>query len=298
MASSDIAGRSRVSRPEAPGLFELLHAFGEQARVALGTRGVVLAAAAGMIGLACCLIAFADIGLSLHRSDVDPERRRAREVLALDNASRLLLRGILANSATTRASGMPTRSLEGAWRSFASSLGQLCRDFDVPQGTKLAATCATQSDFATRAGREIAAFQAEGGPIDPVVLRELIDLRDNISELSVITTAAADGMIGRLVDDYMTALLVLTLSTTGFVTAGLVLILLVGRTSIDYHAQWRRAARAASDAGASRDLLREVIDALPAGVAVYDADERLVMSNGMADSLTPAMVDADVTGWT
>ena len=44
MASSDIAGRSRVSRPEAPGLFELLHAFGEQARVALGTRGVVLAA--------------------------------------------------------------------------------------------------------------------------------------------------------------------------------------------------------------------------------------------------------------
>ena len=298
MASSDIAGRSRVSRPEAPGLFELLHAFGEQARVALGTRGVVLAAAAGMIGLACCLIAFADIGLSLHRSDVDPERRRAREVLALDNASRLLLRGILANSATTRASGMPTRSLEGAWRSFASSLGQLCRDFDVPQGTKLAATCATQSDFATRAGREIAAFQAEGGPIDPVVLRELIDLRDNISELSVITTAAADGMIGRLVDDYMTALLVLTLSTTGFVTAGLVLILLVGRTSIDYHAQWRRAARAASDAGAARDQLREVIDALPAGVAVYDADERLVMSNGMADSLTPAMVDADVTGWT
>ena len=105
-------------------------------------------------------------------------------------------------------------------------------------------------------------------------------------------------MIGRLIDDYMTALLVLTLSTMGFVTAGLVLILLVGRASMDFHTQWRRAARAASDAGASRDLLREVIDALPAGVAVYDADERLVMSNAVADSLTPVMQEADVTGWT
>ena len=38
---------------------------------------------------------------------------------------------------------------------------------------------------------------------------------------------------------------------------------------------------------------------MPAGVAVYDADERLVMSNGaVADSLTPAMQEADVRGWT
>ena len=293
MASSDIAPESRSGEVR---FFDLLRSFSEQARLALGTRGVLWAAAAGAIGVACCAIAFADIGLSLHRSDVDPERQRAREVLALDNASRLLLRSILAGSATLHPES--TRSVEGPWRSFSSSLVHLCRDFDVPQGTRLAATCATQPDFMARVGREIAAFQSERGPINPVVLRELIDLRDNISELSVITTAAADAMIGRLIDDYMTALLVLTLSTMGFVTAGLVLILLVGRASMDFHAQWRRAARAASEAGASRDLLREVIDALPAGVAVYDADERLVMSNAVADSLTPVMQETDVTGWT
>jgi PAS domain S-box-containing protein len=295
MASSDIAGASGSAGPR---FIDLLRSFAGQARLALGTRGVLWATAAGVIGMACCLIAFADIGLSLHRSDVDPQRREAREVLALDNSSRLLMRSILATSAAALPGGAPSRGVEEPWQNFMATLAALCRDFVVPPGTKVAATCATQPAFVERAGRAIAALHNERGPIDPVILRELLELRDDISGLSLVTTAAADSTIGRLIDDYMTALIVLTLSTTGFVAAGLVLILLVGRTSMDFHAQWQRAARAASEAGASRDLLREVIDALPAGVAVYDADERLVMSNAVADSLTPVMREADVRGWT
>jgi len=299
MASSDIA-RAGSSDPGSTGprFFDLLRSFSGQARLALGTRGVLWASAAGVIGLLSCLIVFADIGLSLHRSDVDPERRKAREVAAVDNGVRVLMRGIFGGATAVPAGGTPARAVEEPWRNFANSLELLCRDFAVPPQTKLAATCAARPAFVERTGREIAAFQTGHDAMDPAVLRELLELRDDISELSQVTTAAADTMIGRLVDDYTTALLVLTLSTTGFVAAGLVLILLVGRASMDFHTQWQRAARAASDAGASRDLLREVIEALPAGVAVYDADERLVMSNAVADSLTPAMREGDVTGWT
>ena len=299
MASSDIA-RAGSSDPGSTGprFFDLLRSFSGQARLALGTRGVLWASAAGVIGLLSCLIVFADIGLSLHRSDVDPERRKAREVAAVDNGVRVLMRGIFGGATAVPAGGTPARAVEEPWRNFANSLELLCRDFAVPPQTKLAATCAARPAFVERTGREIAAFQTGHDAMDPAVLRELLELRDDISELSQVTTATADTMIGRLVDDYTTALLVLTLSTTGFVAAGLVLILLVGRASMDFHTQWQRAARAASDAGASRDLLREVIEALPAGVAVYDADERLVMSNAVADSLTPAMREGDVTGWT
>ena len=301
MASSDIA---RAESPDpgstGPRFSDLLRSFSGQARLALGTRGVLWASAAGVIGLISCLIVFADIGLSLHRSDVDPERRKAREVAAVDNGVRLLMRGIYGASTARRPGSDPTRDVEEPWRNFTSSLELLCRDFVPPPQTKLAATCAARPAFVERTGREIAAIQTGRDETDmnPAVLRELIELRDDISELNRATTAAADTMIGRLVDDYMTALLVLAISTTGFVAAGLVLILLVGRASMDFHTQWQRAARAASDAGASRDLLREVIDALPAGVAVYDSDERLVMSNAVADSLTPAMQEGNVTGWT
>ena len=55
----------------------------------------------------------------------------------------------------------------------------------------------------------------------------------------------------------------------------LVLILLVGRASILHYEQSQKA-------GEARDLLEETIEALPAGIAVYDRDERLMMFNAAA----------------
>src|ERR1700730_1879398 len=116
MASSDFAD---ASGSRGPRFLELLLSFGAQARLALGTRGVLWATAAGAVGLACCLVAFADIGLSLHRSDVDPQRRRAREVVALDNGVRLLLRGIFGVSTTAEPGGTVLRAVEAPWKSFS-----------------------------------------------------------------------------------------------------------------------------------------------------------------------------------
>ena len=98
-----------------------------------------------------------------------------------------------------------------------------------------------------------------------------------------------DALIGKLVDDYGWALLVLTLSTAGFVCAGLVLILLVGRASMEHQRQWRAA-------GEARDLLQETIDSLSAGVVVYDQNERLVMFNAAAMASTPVLKRPGIIG--
>lgn len=288
---------SELARPGAPNFVDLLRSFPSQARLALGTRGVLWATFAGIVGVICCVVAFADIALSLHRSDVDPQRHQAREILALDNASRLLMRGILASSAAGQGAGGTPVAGE-PWRHFTESLATVCREFEVSPQTALASTCAAQQEFGDRVGQELRAFETQRRPIDAVVLRELLQLRDQITERSLSTTRAADDMFGRLIDDYSEALLVLTLSTTGFVCAGLVLVLLVGRTSMDYHAQWRLAVEAARQAGGSRDMLNEVVEALPAGIVVYDARERLILCNSVARTLTPALRRPDAIGRT
>src|SRR5471030_1480947 len=153
MATSDFAD---VPGSRCPRFFELLYSFSAQARLALGTRGVLWATAAGAVGLACCLVAFADIGLSLHRSDVDPQRSRAREVLAVDNASRLMMRDLLARSGASRPVGADSQAGGEPWKDFVLALEVLCRDFAVPPQTMLASTCATQAPFVRRVGAAVA----------------------------------------------------------------------------------------------------------------------------------------------
>src|SRR6185312_9770146 len=47
-----------------------------------------------------------------------------------------------------------------------------------------------------------------------------------------------------------------------------------------------------------RDRLRETIDALPAGVVLYDRDERLVMFNRAAADIVPGLVAIPAIGMT
>jgi hypothetical protein len=66
-----------------------------------------------------------------------------------------------------------------------------------------------------------------------------------------------------------------------FVCASLIAALLVLRVTNPYR----------------RDLLRETIEALPAGVVLYDTKERLVMFNSLAAELSPgAALAADPAG--
>ncbi len=298
MATSERSASPHLeSGLEGPTFLDLLKSFPGQARLALGRRGVLLATLAGAVGLVSCIVAFADIGLSLHRSEVDPQRHKARLVSQVDLTNRVLMRNILSNTAANPGRTR-VRIGDQSWPDFVASLATLCREFELPPQNKLGQTCRAQADFVGRLGAAIAQFDDTRQPIKPALLRELLELRDDISDLSQVTTRTADAMIGRLVDDYQSALLVLTLSTTGFAASGLMLILLVGRASMDYHRQWRLASEGAHAAEASRDMLREIIDAMPAGVVVYDRNERLLMFNSLAKAITPGLAAPGAVGKT
>jgi PAS domain-containing protein len=45
----------------------------------------------------------------------------------------------------------------------------------------------------------------------------------------------------------------------------------------------------AQEASETRDLLQETVDSLPAGLLVYDRNERLIMFNGLAAELNPVL---------
>ena len=75
------------------------------------------------------------------------------------------------------------------------------------------------------------------------------------------------------------------------VSAGLVIVAVLGRLSqVSYH-YWL-------DAETSRRQLRETIEALPAGVVLYDSSERLVMFNSTAASITPFLKSGRALGQT
>lgn len=82
----------------------------------------------------------------------------------------------------------------------------------------------------------------------------------------------------------------MAIGTAGWLSAGIMVVVLVGRASIDHHHQWVEARKAS-------DLLRETLEVLPAGVVVFDPDERLVIFNKAAASVTPAL-QADQVGKT
>nr|WP_255560207.1 ATP-binding protein [Reyranella sp. MMS21-HV4-11] len=94
-----------------------------------------------------------------------------------------------------------------------------------------------------------------------------------------------------MADEYREALLLLTVSTGGFAAACLVLIVLVGRASILHYEQSQKA-------GEALDLLEETIEALPAGVTLYDRNERLLMFNSAAVAAIPLLKRPGIVGIT
>jgi PAS domain S-box-containing protein len=267
-------------------LVELLRSFPRQARLVLGISGVIWATAAGIIGLLSCFASLAVVALSLHATVVEQHRNRANEILTLDQTNRLLMRTILSMSSgrlNPPAGQFPARE---AWARFQESLTSICGhlDNDPPNIERLRRTCGVRIAFYEHVTPEIEAFDPPRRTINPSVVQELLMVRDDVNDMAMAAVHDAGTLVGRMIEDYGVALLVLTLSTVGFVSAGLVLILLVGRAAIQ-----------AADA---RNLLGEAIEALPAGVVVYDARDRLMLFNSAANSLSPGITAAGSIGKT
>ena len=279
---------------------DLLRSFPRQVRLALGVSGVAWATAAGVVGLICCGVSFAQVALSLHATEVEHRQRNAAEVLALDQATRKLLRTVHLMSYGERQPAEVQVALQQAWPQFKSAVATVCGQLDgkVRNSDRTRSACATGSAMLDILTPEIEAFDPSSRLIDLFAFGKVITLVADLNSLSAIVAHDANALVGHVVDNYRMALLVLTLSTAGFAGAGMILILLVGRTSIRHFEQSEQATAAAREAGEARDLLRETIDALPAGVVLYDQQERLVMFNTAAVAASPLLKRPDIIGIT
>jgi PAS domain S-box-containing protein len=262
-----------------------------QLRLLMGLGGVRWAAACMLVGAVCCAVAFAEIAASLHRSDVAPQRALADEVLRLDHANRLLLRSLLSR----RAVGQEVHAIQH-WRAMLATLGDVCRDAPIPAQSRLDGACRDRPAFEAHVGSAIERFATSAVQPPPAIMAEVMELTEDIRHLATESVAASDRLIDGLVEDYSTALIVLTVCTIGFAGAGAVMILLLARSSLAHHSHWRRAERLGAEAVARRNQLQEIIETLPAGVVVYDAEERLVAFNTAARSSSPVLGDPDVLG--
>ena len=281
-------------------LVDLLRSFPAQARLALGVGGVAWATAAGIVGLICFGVSFAQVALSLHVTEVEHRQQNAAEILALDQATRKLLRTVHLMSYGERQPAEVQVSLQNAWPQFVSALATVCDRLDggAVRAERMRLACATGSAMRDILAPEIEAFDPPNRLINPSEIGKVIALVGNFNNLSTGVAHDANALVGRMVENYRTALFVLTLSTAGFAGAGLILILLVGRASMRHFEQSRQATAAARQAGEARDMLQETIDALPAGVVLYDQQERLVMFNTAALAASPLLKRPNIIGIT
>jgi PAS domain S-box-containing protein len=264
-----------------------------QFRLLMGLRGVRWAAACMLVGVICCAVAFGEIAASVHRSDLAPQRGLTEEVLRLDHANRLLMRSLLSR----RAVGQEGQAF-AQWRAMLAALADVCRNVTIPAQSRLAMACRDRPAFEARVGPAIERFATSATQPPPAIMAEVLELTEEIRDLAGASVAASDRLIDRLVRDYSVALIVLTACTLGFAGAGAVMILLLARSSLAHHSYWRRAERLAADAMARRNQLQEIIETLPAGVVVYDAEERLTAYNSAARAASPVLRDPDVLGKT
>ncbi|TAJ24327.1 MAG: PAS domain S-box protein [Reyranella sp.] len=259
----------------------LVRSFPAQVRDALGTAGVAWTTGTALVFLACCLASFIHLSIAMHQAEVAAERRRAGGVLELTRAGDQLVRRVLAYSDGHTRDERALPALTASWRRFDEQLGQRCGNPDAP-------VC---SD-AWRLRDVMAPLMAESPPmLDHAELRALLARHGALTTSGVAVASDLERDLDSILENYQGALLVLAFSILGFVAAGCVLMLMVGRSALERHALYASAREAEA-------LLSETLEALPAGIVVYDSRERLMLYNSTAAAITPVLNRPDAIGRT
>ena len=230
-------------------------------RIARGEGALGAACIAGL--LACGLILIA--ALTLENSQVN-RRSEAAEIRALVASGRELGRVI----ASAAPDSQP--AARQAWSRFVVSLDRACGDLDAasPYRTLLGRLCGGRDDLLSRMTPQIEAFGLNDA-LDEATVREIVAIRADVDHLAERDDLEAAAEIAAMARSNHNALLEILGGIVAFVCASLIAALLVLRVTNPYR----------------RDLLRETIEALPAGVVLYDNKERLVIFNSLAAEISP-----------
>ncbi len=271
-------------------LREMLLVARQHAGTALRSRRIMLAAAGFALGVICVVASIVAFSSSLGNAEVRSRSRLSQQVLALDVSSRMLMRKVFVAPAdlTADEAALPTGAI---WATFRAQLLSLCEQIDEPSPAlrRLASLCAERNTMLARITPEIETFARSGLPLPNAASRELLAMRDVASKLSLEVASDSDALLGRLAHHYRTILVVQIVDAAAFTGAGIVLVFLIGRMFVANLIQSRKASAAA-------ELLRETLDVLPAGVVVYDNDERLVLFNAVSAGITPALREGNPIG--
>jgi PAS domain S-box-containing protein len=228
------------------------------------TRGEGALGAACIAGLlACGLILIA--ALTLENAQVD-RRSEAAEIRTLVSSGRELGR-VIASAAPDNQPAAPQ-----AWNRFAASLDRACGGLDVasPYRALLDRLCHGRDEIVDRMTPQIEVW-GRSDSLDEATMREVVAIRADLDRLAERDDVEAAAHIESMARSSRNALLVIIGGIVAFVCASLIAAVLVLRVTNPYR----------------RDLLRETIEALPAGVVLYDSKERLVMFNSLADDISP-----------
>ena len=260
--------------------------FARQVQQALGVRGVVAATAAGVVSLTCGAVAFVVIATSLQPSNIARIRQQAARAIELDQSYQALTRSILAMGTGLVQVQEGRIAIQGAWLRLTERMTAHCAPDNKtsPFPEDQLALCASLAQNGERIGTELQLLAPPARRMAPAIAGDLMAMGQGITNLGRQLIELASDDTERMSRHYRQAIFVLTLSTAGFVSAGLVLIFLVGRV--------------AAQAVDARDLLDETIESLPAGVVLYDPEDRLLLFNSMAASATPRLNATGVIGTT
>ena len=228
-------------------------------RVARGEGALGAACIAGL--LACGLILIA--ALTLENAQVD-RRSEAAEIRTLVASGRELGRVIA--SADNQPAALQ------AWNRFTASLDRACGGLDAasPYRALLDRLCHGRDEIVHRMTPQIAVW-GRSDSLDEATMREVVAIRADLDRLAERDDVEAAARIESMARSSRNALLEIIGGIVAFVYASLIAAALVLRVTNPYR----------------RDLLRETIEALPAGVVLYDNKERLVMFNSLADEISP-----------
>ncbi|MBV8408141.1 MAG: GGDEF domain-containing protein, partial [Alphaproteobacteria bacterium] len=218
--------------------------FGRQMVLANGSGGLLLAALALLVSLACSIVAGLTLYKSLEQKQIFDSRERELRVMAFRNANSRLMHtidGLTSGYQVRRPGQYPLRD---AWRGFLATLDEACRTLDtsVPNSDALRETCADLAGFRSVVEPEILAFDPPDRFMSPPVWRRLQELRDSVGAFADYVVARTDALEDELAARYAFALKVLVGSAAGFALASAVLLYLLGRSSVRYYAQWQEAA--------------------------------------------------------
>ena len=277
--------------------------FPRRAWLSLGTRGEAWAAAAAAITFVGAAASLTVVLLSFQESDIATgfarHRRDAAKLSHLDRSVAVLMTEIQSGASVGPPTDGGARRLRQAWSGFETALGETCPERAAgspPDASAAPSVCKVARSMHELLAPRVAAFASPNRPLDPALPAQATALHGSFDDSRLAIENQLDVLADRMASDHVDALFVLTVGTAGLAGAGLVLILLVGRTSIRHFERWRAALDAADAALEARDVLRETLESMPIGIVVYDQQERLTLFNPAAVRTNPLLAEPGAIG--